>query len=184
MKRGALLLVLAALLGGCSRSAAAPRNLRAGETVRKAWVYLIAVTDTAGTAGENDQKAADGCDAPAAPVEVELPLPSPALNGSIAALLDAGSRYENAGFYNALAHSPLQVDRIERAGDLARVYLTGYMEVDGGCDRPRLLAQLTRTATQFSDVKRAEFFLDGKPLRDLLPETVEGEKKTAGRAGG
>jgi hypothetical protein len=56
--------------------------------------------------------------------------------------------------------------------------------VDGECDRPRLLAQLTRTATQFSDVKRAEFFLDGKPLRDLLSETGEAEKKTAGRAGG
>jgi hypothetical protein len=176
LKRGALLLVLAALLGGCSRSAAAPRNLRAGETIRKAWVYLISIA--------GDQKAAGGCDAPAAPVEVELPFPSPALNGSIAALLDAGSRYENAGFYNALAHSPLQVDRIERAGDEARVYLTGYMEVDGECDRPRLLTQLTRTATQFSDVKRAEFFLDGKPLRDLLSETGEAEKKTAGRAGG
>jgi hypothetical protein len=161
LKPGALLFVLAVLCCGCRR-AEAPRALRAGETIRTARVYLIAA------AGEGEPGASGGCDAPAAPVEVELPLPSPALDGSIAALLDAGSRYENAGFYNALAHSPLKVDRIERAGDAARVYLTGYMEVDGGCDRPRLLAQLTRTATQFSDVKRAEFFLDGKPLLDLL----------------
>ena len=159
MKPGALLLVLIVLCCGCRR-AEAPRTLKAGETIRQARVYLIAVTGEPGASG--------GCDAPVAPVEVELPLPSPALDGSIAALLDAGSRYGNAGLYNALAHSPLQVDRIERAGDVARVYLTGYMEVDGGCDRRRLLAQLTRTATQFSDVKRAEFFLDGKPLLDLL----------------
>jgi hypothetical protein len=164
LKPGALLLVLAALCCGCRR-AEAPRALRAGETIRQAWVYLIAT-------GENERGASGGCDAPAAPVEVELPLPSPALDGSIAALLDAGRRYENAGLYNALAHSPLKVDHIERTGDAARVYLTGYMEVDGGCDRPRLLAQLTRTATQFSDVKRAEFFLDGKPLLDLLSGKV------------
>jgi hypothetical protein len=171
LKPGALLLVLAVLLGGCRR-AEAPRALRAGETIRQARVYLIAIPTTTATAGENEHGASGGCDAPVAPVEVELPLPSPALDGSIAALLDAGSRYGNAGLYNALAHSPLQVDRIERAGDAARVYLTGYMEVDGGCDRRRLLAQLTRTATQFSDVKRAEFFLDGKPLLDLLSGKV------------
>jgi hypothetical protein len=164
LKPGALLLVLIVLCCGCRR-AEAPRALRAGETIRQARVYLIAVTTTT---GEDEHGASGGCDARVAPVEVELPLPSPALDGSIAALLDAGSRYEKAGLYNALGHSPLKVDRIERAGDAARVYLTGYMEVDGGCDRRRLLAQLTRTATQFSDVKRAEFFLDGKPLLDLL----------------
>ena len=49
-----------------------------------------------------------------------------------------------------------------------RVYLTGYMELAGECDGPRLLEQLTRTAGQFTDVKRAELFLDGKPLGDLL----------------
>jgi hypothetical protein len=168
LKPGALLFVLAVLCCGCRR-AEAPRALRAGETIRQARVYLIAMTTTT---GEDEHGASGGCDAPVAPVEVELPLPSPALDGSIAALLGAGSRYGNAGLYNALAHSPLQVDRIERAGDAARVYLTGYMEVDGGCDRRRLLAQLTRTATQFSDVKRAEFFLDGKPLLDLLSGKV------------
>lgn len=147
------------VLAGCSHPADPPRDLRAGQTIRKARVYLIAL-------GEHG--AAAGCHDRTSPVEVELPLPSPALDGSLAALLDAGGRYENAGFYNALSHSPLKVDRIERSGDAARVYLSGYMELAGECDSPRALAQLTRTATQFSDVRRVELFLDGKPLRDLL----------------
>jgi hypothetical protein len=42
------------------------------------------------------------------------------------------------------------------------------MEIGGECDSPRLLSQLTETATQFKDVDKAEVFLDGKPLAELL----------------
>ncbi|HEY0513063.1 MAG TPA: GerMN domain-containing protein [Thermoanaerobaculia bacterium] len=160
-----VLAVLAVLwvLSGCSRPAdpPPPRDLRAGQTIRTATVYLIPIA-------AHKAAGCGGATPVAAPVEVELPVPSPALAGSLAALLDAGKRYESAGFYNALADSPLKVDRIERAGGAARVYLTGYMELAGECDGPRLLEQLTRTASQFTDVKRAELFLDGKPLGDLL----------------
>lgn len=159
MKKFCLLWIL---LAGCSpRSSDAPADLKAGQTVRKAYIYLISI--------EGKQAGPKvGCGDTAVPVEVELPLDSPALAGSLDALLDAGKRHEKAGFYNALANSPLKVQRVDLSGGSARVDLTGYVEIGGECDSPRVLDQLTRTATQFSDVKDAEFFLDGKPLRDLL----------------
>ena len=159
MKRLCLLLIL---LTGCfSRSGDTPRDVEAGQTVRRARIYLISI-------GGKETGPKVGCGDTAVPVEVDLPLDSPALAGSLDALLDAGKRHETAGFYNALASSPLKVQRIDLSGGSARVDLTGYLEIGGECDGPRVLDQLTRTATQFSDVKSAELFLDGKPLRDLL----------------
>jgi len=156
------LLLLLTLLAGCSRgSSDVPGDLKAAQTVRKAHIYLISI--------EGKQAGPKvGCGDTAVPVEVELPLDSPALAGSLDALLDAGKRHEPAGFYNSLANSPLKVQRVDLSGGAARIDLTGYLEIGGECDSPRVLDQLTRTATQFSDVKSAEFFLDGKPLGDLL----------------
>jgi len=156
----ALILVL---LAGCRShsSLAAPGDLEAGQTIRKTRIWLISIE------GKQDGPKV-GCGDTAVPVEVELPLDSPALSGSLDALLEAGRRHEPAGLYNALEHSPLKVQRIDLRGGAARVDLTGYLEIGGECDSPRVLEQLTRTATQFSDVKSAEFFLDGKPLDELL----------------
>lgn len=161
MKRRLLIPVLL-LLAGCGlRSADAPRNVEADQTVRKTRIWLISIDGKQGGPKV-------GCGDTAVPVEVELPLDSPALAGSLDALLEEGRRHEPAGLYNALAASPLKVQRIDLAGSSARIDLTGYLEIGGECDGPRVLDQLDRTVTQFPDVKRAEFFLDGKPLRDLL----------------
>jgi len=110
----------------------------------------------------------EGCGGAAAPYEVELGSPSPALGGTVEALLALGDRSDKSGLYNALAHSPLRIEKMERSGPVVRIYLTGYLELGGECDAPRVLSQLTETATQFSDVETAEFFLDGKPLKALL----------------
>ncbi|HEX2644327.1 MAG TPA: GerMN domain-containing protein, partial [Thermoanaerobaculia bacterium] len=80
-----------------------------------------------------------------------------------------GSPDAAQGYYNALYASPLKVARIDRNGAEVRVHLTGYLEIADGCDGSRALAQLTETALQFSDVQRAQFLLEGQPLRDLLP---------------
>ncbi|MEO6192411.1 MAG: GerMN domain-containing protein [Thermoanaerobaculia bacterium] len=163
---GLLLLALVVLsaLAGCSRPdpEGAPQDIEATVMIRKARIHLIAIE---GREGSGD---AVGCGDRTGTLDVELPTSEPALWGALHALLDAGKRYQGSGLYNALANSPLKVERIDRRGGEARVYLTGYLELGGECDSPRVLAQLTRTATQFSDVKTAEFFLDGKPLRDLL----------------
>jgi Sporulation and spore germination len=144
-----------AVLSGCQRSTPETAE-RSTETVRKARVYLIA------------DPSEENCGGTTAPYEVELGSPSPALGGTVEALLALGDRSDGSGFYNALAHSPLKIQRMERSGPVVRFYLTGYLELGGECDAPRVLSQLTETATQFSDVETAEFFLDGKPLEELL----------------
>ncbi|HKI06710.1 MAG TPA: GerMN domain-containing protein [Thermoanaerobaculia bacterium] len=159
--RGLPLLIVLALGAGCQRSEA-PQDVNATATIRKARIFLIAIEDK-GAAGPEV-----GCGDSAVPVEVEMPAPMPALWGSMESLLTAGKRYESQGFYNALANSPLRVQKIERSGATARIYLAGYMEIGGECDSPRVLSQLTETATQFKDVDKAEVFLDGKPLAELL----------------
>jgi len=160
LRRCLPLLALLAL-AGCDRSGA-PRDAKATATIRKARIFLISLDDK-GAAGP-----AVGCGDSAVPVEVDLPAPMPALWGSLEAVLAAGKRYESQGLYNALANSPLRIQKIERAGGTARIYLAGYLEIGGECDSPRVLSQLTETATQFQDVDRAEIFLDGKPLEGLL----------------
>lgn len=153
----AVLGVLAGLvvLTSCDRSPFQEER-RSTEVVRQARVYLIA------------DPSEEGCGGAAAPYEVELGSPSPALGGTVEALLSLGDRSDGSGFYNALAHSPLKIERMERSGSAVRIYLTGYLELGGECDAPRVLSQLNETATQFSDVETAEFFLDGKPLKELL----------------
>ena len=153
------LLSLLSLLAACHRDLP-PQDLAAGATTRRAHIFLISEAKRG--------KLAVGCgDSPVA-VEVELPAPRPALRGSLEALLAAGKGYESAGYYNALANSPLRLERIERSRGRAQVYLSGYLELGGECDSSRVLSQLTATATQFRDLQQAEFFLAGKPLADLL----------------
>ena len=159
--RPLLPLALFIFLAGCDRTDL-PRSLDAGDRTRQARIFMVPIEP--GKASGPDA----GCGGSAVPVEVDLPLPAPALQGSLKALLDAGNRYESAGFYNSLANSPLRIERIERAGGTARIYLGGYLELAGECDGSRVVEQLTETATQFPDLETAEFFLDGKPLRSLL----------------
>ena len=157
-------LMPAVLLTGltcCARSDSA-QGLDAGTRTRKVRVFAIALNDH-GAAGR-----AAGCGDSAVPVEVDLSSPQPALEGALTALLTLDERAQARGLYNALAHSPLKVDRIDRSGAEVRVYLSGYVELGDECDSPRVLAQLTETALQFEDVQCAQFFLDGKPLRALL----------------
>ncbi len=163
MRIAAILSLLSFLAGlaGCNR-ADPPQALNASEQARTVQIFLVALEDGASPGAEA------GCDGSVVPVAVDLPAPSPALRGSLAALLAARDGHQSAGFYNALAHSPLRVERIERAGPTARIYLAGYLELGGGCDGSRALAQLTETVTQFRDVDTAELFLDGQPLRELL----------------
>jgi hypothetical protein len=149
------------LLAACSKAPSTP-DLKASEVTRKTAVYLIVLED------KGSRGPAVGCGDSVVPLTVNLPAPSPALEGALSNLLAAGKSYEALGFYNALANSPLKVQRIERAGGTARIYLTGYLELGGECDSPRVLAQLEQTATQFDDVDKAELYLDEKPLADLL----------------
>src|SRR3954447_25790922 len=156
--------VLLAGLTCCARSDSA-QGLDAGTRTRQRRVFAIALADH-GASGR-----AAGCGDSAVPLEMDLPSPQPALEGALSALLSLDERPQIRGLYNALAHSPLRIDRIDRSGPEVRVYLSGYVELGGDCDGSRILAQLTRTALQFHDLQHAQFFLDGKPLQSVLSGT-------------
>lgn len=153
----ALLVVLSCNAGDSGAS------LSADSVSDRGRVYLIELED----GGVNGRRI--GCGDSAVAVEVALERRQAALQGSIEALLSMTETYDvRSGLYNALHASRLEVDRIERSGAEARVYLKGYLEIGGECDSPRVLAQLTETALQFPDVQRATFYLEGKPLSGLL----------------
>jgi hypothetical protein len=161
--------LLAGLLSCNSGDSEPALDMKAQTPTGRVRIFLIAPND-AGASGR-----AAGCGDSAVPVAVNLPRTMPALEGALQALLDLQNGGQAApdatlGYYNALYASPLKVDRIDRNGGEVRVHLAGYLEVADGCDGSRALAQLTETALQFSDVQRAQFLLDGQPLRDLLPK--------------
>jgi len=153
-------LVLLAGLTCCARRDSA-QGLEAGTRTSKVQVYVIALKNQ-GTTGSPA-----GCGG-AVPLDVDLPAPAPALEGALSALLTLQEGAADKELYNALAHSPLKVDRIDRTGPEVRVYLSGYVEIGDDCDGPRILNQLTETALQFHDIQHAQFFLDGKPLQAVL----------------
>lgn len=161
-----VLLTLAAL-AGCGRTGpgatAPPPAIRAGDPTGKVKLFLIAPGD----AGKSGRKV--GCGDSAVPVEVALPQKEPGLQGAIQALLAIkGQHQEPSGLYNALYSSNLTLDRIERQGGEARIYLKGYLELGGECEDPRIAAELEDTARQFTDVTSVRFYLEGKPLQEIL----------------
>ncbi len=158
----------------CTSDDSGAADLQAGTETERVDVFLISPQD-GGVLGRRV-----GCGDSAVPVEVRLPRRAPALEGAHRALLDLrSSQYHASGFYNALYASPLTLQTIERSGTEARIRLTGYLEIDGSCDGQRVLAQLIETALQFKDVQRVQFWLDDRPLRDLLLETG-GERRGGG----
>jgi hypothetical protein len=141
-----------------------PDDLKATARTERVRVFLIAPKD----GGSQGRKVA--CDDSAVPVEVDLPVAAPALEGSLEGLfsLGPGAWDTRTGFYNALHASPLTIARIDRRGAEAVVQLGGYLELGDACDGRRALAQLTETVLQFPDVQRVQFYLEGKPLREEL----------------
>jgi hypothetical protein len=75
--------------------------------------------------------------------------------------------------YSAFHQSNLQVEKAEIINGAATVYLTGQLSLGGVCDSPRVKAQLEKTALQFSTVKSVKFFVNNKPLEQLLSEKGE-----------
>jgi hypothetical protein len=147
----------------CSPSETESLDLRADAPTERTRIFLIAPEDGGGLGSKV------ACSDSAVPIDVELPRQRPALEGSLEALLGLDSRYDSAtGLYNPLYASPLEIQKVERTGSEVRIHLTGYVEIGGDCDGPRMLAQLTETALQFRDVQRVQFYLGGKPLGPLL----------------
>jgi len=76
--------------------------------------------------------------------------------------------YGESGLYNALYLSNLQVGDVTIANGQAIIHLTGTLMMGGVCDIPRVEAQLTEIALQFSTVTSVAVFINDIPLKDVL----------------
>ena len=135
-------------------------SLAGGKQVK---VFLIAIDDN-GKAGKKI-----GC----GDSVVAVTRPISATPGVLRAALESlfaiqEPYYGQSGLYNALAQSDLHVAGIAIANGVATIRLTGTLKMGGECDAPRVEAQLTETALQFSTVKVASIFVNGRPLKDVL----------------
>lgn len=160
--RWLILITLLAGIASCSQGS--PQkvvdDLKATTRTERVRVYLIDAQKTAGKS----------CDDKAVAVEVDLPMATPALEGSLEGLFSLGrDAYDTrSGYYNALHASPLTLGKIERRGAEAVIQLNGYLELDDPCDGARALTQLQETVLQFKEIRHAQFYLEGKPLQEAL----------------
>jgi LysM repeat protein len=91
------------------------------------------------------------------------------LTAAIRSLLSIkGQYYGQSGLYNALYQSSLSIQSVSIVNGVAYIRLTGKIASGGVCDDPRIIAQFERTAKQFSTVKSARVYINGKLLQDVL----------------
>lgn len=78
--------------------------------------------------------------------------------------------YGKGGMYNALYQSRLTVDSIsvDRTSGAATVKISGIKVTSEDCDAARLVAQIERTVSQFSDVKSAQVYVNDMLLSSPL----------------
>lgn len=127
-------------------------------------IYLVAVGDN-GASGEMI-----GCGDSLVPVEVAVEPTLAVLRAAFTTLLNLTSdiTYGQSGLYNALYLSDLQIDSMDIVDREAIIYLSGSLVTGGECDIPRIEAQLTATALQFSTIDSVTIYINGTLLQDFL----------------
>lgn len=90
------------------------------------------------------------------------------LQAAMSRLLSGPGAPPASGLYNALSASSLQYVSGYLDGTTVVVNLTGAVQPGGVCDLPRIDAQLTHTAVTAVGAVRAEIYISGVPLADVL----------------
>jgi hypothetical protein len=90
------------------------------------------------------------------------------LQAAMSRLLSGPGAPPASGLYNALSASSLQYVSGYLDGTTVVVNLTGAVQPGGACDLPRIEAQLTHTAVTAVGAVRAEIYVSGVPLADVL----------------
>jgi DNA-binding CsgD family transcriptional regulator len=125
-------------------------------------IFLIAIDDN-GRSGRQI-----GCGDSVIPVMVPIPQTVSVLKAALEALLAVQTQfYGESGLYNALYQSDLQLESVAIEQGTAEIWLTGTLLLGGTCDSPRVEAQLTETAMQFSTVNGVTVYLNGNPLQEV-----------------
>ncbi len=127
-------------------------------------IYLVAIGDN-GASGEMI-----GCGDSLVAVEVAVEPTLAVLRAALTALLNlpAAATYGESGLYNALYLSDLQIESLDISDRQATIALSGTLVYGGECDIPRIEAQLTELALQFSTVDSVSILVNGTPLSELL----------------
>lgn len=126
-------------------------------------IFLIAIGDN-GVSGPMI-----GCGDSAIAVTRVVPETRAPLTAALNQLLSLHDKFlGQSGLYNALYQSNLQLQSVTLVSGVATINLTGSLSLGGECDNPRVEAQLADTALQFSTVRTANIFLNGKPLKEVL----------------
>ncbi|RAM38223.1 hypothetical protein DBZ45_06160 [Arthrobacter globiformis] len=90
------------------------------------------------------------------------------LQAAMGRLLSGPGAPPASGLYNALSASSLQYVSGYLDGTTVVVNLTGAVQPGGVCDLPRIEAQLTHTAVTAVGAVRAEIYVSGVPLTEVL----------------
>lgn len=128
-------------------------------------VYYVSIDD-GGTGGVRF-----GCNDSLVAVPLATPLAGEPLQSSLRALLPGspgGSAPTPDGLYNSLASSTLAFVSGYFDGATVVVNLSGTIQSGGACDIPRVEAQLTHTAVAAVGATRAEIYIDGRSLSEVL----------------
>lgn len=134
-------------------------------TVNRVNIYLIALDDN-GRSGPRI-----GCNDSVIAVTRDITPTTAPLTAALTTLLNVRSQYYGeSGLYNSLYQSDLQITRVAVEQGRATIELSGTLRLGGTCDNPRVMAQLSETARQFSTVQDVAIFVNGKRLEDLLSE--------------
>ncbi|MDQ0616071.1 GerMN domain-containing protein [Arthrobacter globiformis] len=125
-------------------------------------VYYVALDD-GGTSGVRF-----GCNDSLVAVHHADSSISEPLQAAMSRLLSGPGAPPASGLYNALSASSLQYVSGYLDGTTVVVNLTGAVQPGGVCDLPRIEAQLTHTAVTAVGAVRAEIYVSGVPLAEVL----------------
>ena len=125
-------------------------------------VYYVALDD-GGTSGVRF-----GCNDSLVPVHDADPSIREPLHAAMSRLLSGPGAPPASGLYNALSSSTLQYVSGYLDGTTVVVNLTGSVQPGGVCDVPRIEAQLTQTAVTAVGAVRAEIYVNGVRLAEVL----------------
>jgi hypothetical protein len=112
-----------------------------------------------------------GCNDSLVGISLANPAAGDALPAAVGALLDTSSNAaaeEDPDLYNAFAGSRLKFLSGSFDGTTVTVYLAGTLRPGGACDLPRMEAQLTQTAVAAAGAIRAEIYVNGRTLAEVL----------------
>ncbi|MEN8582517.1 GerMN domain-containing protein [Burkholderia sp. RS01] len=125
-------------------------------------VYYVALDD-GGTSGVRF-----GCNDSLVAVHDADPSIREPLHAAMSRLLSGPGAPPATGLYNALSSSTLQYVSGYLDGTTVVVNLTGSVQPGGVCDIPRIEAQLTQTAVTAVGATRAEIYVNGVSLAEVL----------------